>query len=358
MNELPIIDPSARDLSPGWKRQYTLTLNNPGVVPVEDAHHMRDDDVVVGISVNGRYRAYPWYVLSNYHVINDMMFDDAPPVRARRNAYIAPVDGVVPILVALCEACAGASVFAPVRAEAPDAPLIFAFAERNPSRYSAFGIYTVADIETQSRWHPLLGRAMDGPLGGIRLPRLPTHNFDWGEWRRRFPDTDVAIGSAELRTRPHVIDMPGPLDLDAAHSHTQKLLKTNPEMFDHRLKPGELMIGFSVAGQMYFCALDEIAARGGRVVVEADGAEFTLLSVGPYSAAAFRAPEGARLELDGNHIVGGGRWTLFGDPAEPDPRPGAEHAALEIPDDCYVSKWADWSFANPDAKPLAIIEGR
>ena len=80
---------------PPQRRTYTLSLNNPDVVPVSSARHLRPDDVVVGIVVGRHARAYPWWVLSQYHVVNDTV-------------------NRVPVYVGLCEVCSGASAFLPV----------------------------------------------------------------------------------------------------------------------------------------------------------------------------------------------------------------------------------------------------
>ena len=56
---------------PPQRRTYTLSLNNPDVVGAEAADHMRPEDLVVGVVVGRDSRAYPWWVMSQYHVVND-----------------------------------------------------------------------------------------------------------------------------------------------------------------------------------------------------------------------------------------------------------------------------------------------
>ena len=74
-------------LSPGKKRPYMLPLNNPSVVTVDEATHLRPDDLVVGVLVAGRARAYPWWILANHHVANDhLILSDAPA------GYMLPKD--------------------------------------------------------------------------------------------------------------------------------------------------------------------------------------------------------------------------------------------------------------------------
>lgn len=47
------------------------------------------------------------------------------------------------------------------------------------------------DLETESLWAHLLGRAMRGPLEGEQLEALPSIMTDWKTWRDDHPDTTV-----------------------------------------------------------------------------------------------------------------------------------------------------------------------
>ena len=59
------------------------------------AAHMAPDDLVFGVIVNGRPRAYPRWILLNYHVVNDTIKDE-------------------PLYLAHCEVCSASSAFRPV----------------------------------------------------------------------------------------------------------------------------------------------------------------------------------------------------------------------------------------------------
>ncbi len=48
------------------------------------------------------------------------------------------------------------------------------------------------DIETESLWSHLLGKAMAGPLEGKTLKRLPAVITDWATWKKKHPATTVA----------------------------------------------------------------------------------------------------------------------------------------------------------------------
>ena len=47
----------------GRRRFIYLPLNNPGVVPVSMASHMNPEDLIAGVAVNGKARAYPLWIL-------------------------------------------------------------------------------------------------------------------------------------------------------------------------------------------------------------------------------------------------------------------------------------------------------
>ena len=49
------------------------------------------------------------------------------------------------------------------------------------------------DLETNSLWSHLLGKAMQGPLAGQQLELLPSTMADWRTWKQRHPLTTVAV---------------------------------------------------------------------------------------------------------------------------------------------------------------------
>ena len=49
----------------------------------------------------------------------------------------------------------------------------------------------MVDLETGSRWNRLSGEAIDGPLSGTTLTRVPATNSFWFGWRDFYPQTTV-----------------------------------------------------------------------------------------------------------------------------------------------------------------------
>ncbi|HXY99814.1 MAG TPA: DUF3179 domain-containing (seleno)protein [Stellaceae bacterium] len=339
-----------------------LPLNNPSVVSPGDAGHLRPDDLVVGVLAAGRARAYPWWILANHHIANDVLILSSDPkgylLSSETNSAgrpLAPWYETVPLLVTLCEHCAGCSAYMPVFEDAPENPLIFIFAERSSSAYSSVGTYTISDVETQSRWHPFTGRAYSGPLEGRRLKRIPAFIERWDTWRREFPKTDVAFAAEEMRTRFHVRQLPR-VETDTAHTSTLVARRQAPERIDHRLDRNELVLGIGNSGgdKSIAYTLSYLKKAGGVHQFNFDGEPCLLLASGAYRGFAFsrrvngeildfeRAPGDAfRVRDHISHSI----WNFVGEATSG----GFAGSRLEMIPDSYVSKWSDWSLAHPEA---------
>jgi SAM-dependent methyltransferase len=155
----------------GERHAHTRPLTDPVWIDAGAATHMRPDDPVLGLLEGGVPRALPWWIMKNHHVAN-LLLDGRP------------------ILVTLCEACSSAA----------------AFLSRVNGRQHTFrqdatynGTILLIDYETGTFWAPFTGEALDGPLRGSRLARLPLYQCTWGEWRELYPDGLVPDGQGESR---------------------------------------------------------------------------------------------------------------------------------------------------------------
>src|SRR6266567_2681042 len=108
-------------------------------------HHLRDDDPVLGLYLDRRAWALPWWIMKNPHVAN-LGFDGRP------------------VLVTLCPVSSSASAF---RAEVEGQRFIFGVR----GRYN--GTMLLADTATHSLWSPFTGVALAGTMRGAALARLP-----------------------------------------------------------------------------------------------------------------------------------------------------------------------------------------
>jgi len=156
-------------------RSWNLPLNNPAIVSAPQALFLSPEDTVCGVLLGDHARAYPWFVLANYHCINDQ------------------IDGV-PIIVNLCEACNGGAAF---HAGISGATLDFR------PRGLKNGTWYAEDFQTNSSWYPFIGEAFAGPLKGTKLDRVRLYFSTWRDWVRDHPKTTVVLSSDEVRDRPH-----------------------------------------------------------------------------------------------------------------------------------------------------------
>ncbi len=191
-----------------------LPLNNPSTVRAKNADHMRDDDLIFGLSYKGVIRAYPQWIMVSYHIVNDTI---------RGN----------PLVVSQCEVCSGAAAFVPVVKSNPKASLMFTACGRK------FGTFMMCDFQTHSRWHPFLGWAFHGILEGTRLERVPLTVTKWGEWKKKFPETQVIVASRNLHRRRHGRSPEFEFGKDSVPAHLAK----TANLTDTRLKRSELVFG-------------------------------------------------------------------------------------------------------------------
>lgn len=159
-------------------RDAILPSNNPPVVKANEAKHMKDDDIVIGIEVAGIARAYPRWFLVSYHVVNDTI-------------------NSIPVLITQCEICSAFGAFYPVINKNKEFSYSFNLCE------SKAGTYKICDIQTGSVWHPFTGVAISGEKKGIRLDKIPYKVVKWKNWLRVHPNTDVVLSSQEQRERWH-----------------------------------------------------------------------------------------------------------------------------------------------------------
>ena len=62
------------------------------------------------------------------------------------------------------------------------------------------------DRETLSLWSHITGKAIAGPLKGMRLTMLPAVHTTWGLWRANHPDTMVLEKRGLSRRNPHLFE--------------------------------------------------------------------------------------------------------------------------------------------------------
>ena len=283
---------------------------------------MREDDVVPGIVVAGEPRAYPWWIAKNFHAVNDTV-------------------GGVPVAVTFCEQCTGAAAF---RRELDGRVLTVEVA----------GVYNgtiiARDRETRTLWAPFSGKAIEGPLAGRKLERIPLAMTRWADWKSRHPGTGVVWGPARGPGRPRLL--------------------VRARQVGHRRRDGldHHGLGHAPAGER-----PRLRARSARraAVLPAGGAEtrglvndtvagvpVVVCAWGEFEAGAFDRRVAGRLLTFGaassdvaviEDAETGSGWTADG-VAVRGPLRGEQLTRL----DGYVVEWHVWAAYNPDTDVFGV----
>jgi hypothetical protein len=219
------------------------------------------------------------------------------------------------------------------------------------------------DIESDSVWSPFDGAAMNGPVKGTVIPRVPTLQTTWKEWLALNPDTDVVVWE------------PWPTHSDARHGHgaikwvgsaglEQMFIDTiQCGELDTRLAENALIMGIQVKGTARAYPLAEVR-KGNNVIhdeMQGDGitvwAEPDSHTMGAYQ----RNLDGQTLTFERSggtfkDVETGSSWNILGI-ATDGPLQGKRltHA------DWHFMEWHTWAsyhrpseiYENPEANRLA-----
>lgn len=166
----PLLVP-LEQLQPGpWRKDDAPSITNPDVIPADQVTDFHPASEVVGISLNGRSRAYPINLLAAHRCINDTL-------------------GGEPIAVV----------------HSPLSGVTMAFSRKIGAETREFGLSGLihgagvllydrqADPYAESLWFPITGRALSGPAARDRLRFEPidAEYTRWEAWRQDHPDTTI-----------------------------------------------------------------------------------------------------------------------------------------------------------------------
>lgn len=186
-----------------------------------------DQELVIGVEINGDARAFPVRLMSSHEIVNDTI-------------------GGAPVAVTWCPLCFSAIVF-----------------DRRLDRELTFGVsgylfknnLVMYDHQTNTYWSQLLAQGIRGPLRGTELDLLPSRMITWGEWKALHPDTRVL--SAELV---------GYQDGQIVDPYAGYYVSGSPGLLgaslDDRLPAKSLVIGLVMEEQARAYPLDSIQQAG------------------------------------------------------------------------------------------------
>ncbi len=292
-------------------------LDNPVLVGAEQAKHMRPNDIVLGVVVDGKPRAYPWWVVKNYHAVNDRIAQ-------------------TPVLVAFCEQCSTGTAFH----RDLDGRVLSMFV---PGVCKS--TIMLEDRETGSIWAPFHGRALEGPLEGKQLKRIPVHMTSWDTWKRRHPDTDVVYDRPEQRFGHGERYHPGGWGVVGMMGETV-------QNWDSRLPENALVFGAMTPNRLRAYPLAALKAVNGVLNDELDATKLVLLAKGDFEVAGFRrtvdgrdlsfVPHDSNAEAMARDQQTGSLWSVEGWALEGELK-GRQLTRVEG----YLAEWHVWAEYHP-----------
>lgn len=303
--------------SPTFLADHSRPLDDPDVVPAAGASHMRDDDLVLGLAVEGEARAYPWWIMDDHHVANDVV-------------------GGRPVTILLCEMCGTGLAVDPV---VGGRRLTF------ESRGVYNGTITLDDHQTGSVWSPYLATAIRGPLAGTKLTLLPLAQMEWRAWRELHPETTVLADGQGSRTGHG-----SRYSLTGAEPVSRRFYKTMAR-WDRRLPHNTLVLGVVTPGGQRAYVLEDLLEGGGVLndrVGETDVVILAHRARGSYTALAYRREAAGRTltfrPADDGAVdeETGSTWTFRGRAVD-GPLAGESLEFIES----HVSKWYVWGAHYP-----------
>lgn len=156
--------PPTQIFSGGPDKDGIPSLDNPEFVKVQDADFIKDEDRVLGITINGVSKAYPVKILNWHEIVNDSI----------REVFFT---------ITYCPLCGSGVAF-----DSSIDGQVLSFGVSGLLYNSDVLLY---DRETESLWSQLLSKAVTGKHRGESLKMLPVKHTTWADWKHFHPATLV-----------------------------------------------------------------------------------------------------------------------------------------------------------------------
>ncbi len=163
-NGLKHIIPLDKIKSGGPPKDGIPSIDEPKFVKSSKAEFVSDDDLVIGIDINGEQKAYPLFIMVWHEIVNDNV-------------------GEIPVAVTYCPLCFTNQVF--------DRTIDGKITEFGTSGKLYNSNLVMYDRNTDSQWSQALGMAITGQMTGQTLKRIPFDVARWSDWKSLYPDTLV-----------------------------------------------------------------------------------------------------------------------------------------------------------------------
>lgn len=226
-----IID-SSQILAGGPAKDGIPSIDNPKFVSAAKASHMRANDRILGIEINGISKAYPIGILNWHEIVNDSI----------DNSHF---------VVTYCPLCGTGVAF--------DANV-----NGKPLNFGVSGLLYNSDVllydrETESLWSQIKSQAVSGDFKGKKLNRIPVEHTSWADWVNSYPDTlvlsDDTGHSRDYQRNPY-----------AGYEHSRSLYFQVENEAPAYFHPKERVLGLEVGNQYKAYPFSEIDKAGQSVI--------------------------------------------------------------------------------------------
>jgi len=163
-NGIKHIIPLDKIKSGGPPKDGIPSIDEPKFVKSSKAEFVSDDDLVIGVNINGEQKAYPLFIMVWHEIVNDEV-------------------GGVPVAVTYCPLCFTNQVF--------DRTVDGKITEFGTSGKLYNSNLVMYDRNTDSQWSQALGIAITGEMTESHLKRIPFDVARWSDWKSLYPDTLV-----------------------------------------------------------------------------------------------------------------------------------------------------------------------
>ncbi|CAE6500880.1 DUF3179 domain-containing protein [Candidatus Nitrosotenuis uzonensis] len=261
-NGIKHIVPLEEIRSGGPPKDGIPSIDNPKFVSASEAEFVSDDDIVMGLELNGETKAYPLFILVWHEIVNDKFGDTS-------------------VAVTYCPLCFTMQVF--------DRTVNGAETEFGTSGKLYNSNLVMYDRNTDSQWSQAMGQSITGELAGQKLARIPFDVAKWSDWKNLHPDT-LVLTTETGHLRPYGSDPYGDY-------YTDPRIIFPVKHQDDRMHPKEIILGFDHADSYKAYKLTDVEDKG-IVNDEFGGQKILLVSVSPFTIRAFdRVVDGETLEF-------------------------------------------------------------